>query len=680
MDDQKIKDLLNEIKIPEHDAHAPQEAMKAANNVMDGMKTATSEKNSKKFQGKSKNTGQTRKEPSFIERLFGGRPMSTTRLKAGAALAGVAAIVIGVTMMAKDQSAPYQSAMRPPPPLSSAPGQDVDPAYEEALKEKNKRRAQQAVSSGASAMPSPIGKARVPRPLTDGAAQLPDTHVPQDYVGQEEFEDFADSPVKLVSKEPVSTFSADVDTASYSYVRSSILLGALPPKDSVRVEELINYFKYDYAPADSVEEPFKPTVAVYPSPWNENAKLLHVGIKGFEPDQENRPAANLVFLIDTSGSMNSTNKLPLLQDSFANLVDNLRDDDTVSIVTYAGSSRLVLQPTKGSEKDTIKDAIRGLRSGGGTAGAQGIKTAYDLAQVNFDDEALNRVILATDGDFNIGITNNNELQDFVERKRKDGIFLSVLGFGTGNYKDNRMQTLAQNGNGVAYYIDSKREAKKVFGSDLTGTLYTIAKDVKFQVEFNPERVGQYRLIGYETRQLEREDFNNDKVDAGDIGAGHTVTAIYEYIPAGSKNGWMDENRYDQNAENEKAGETDFSDEIAFLKMRYKLPKEDSSRLITCPITTADVTESIDNISGDLQFAAGVAAFGQKLRGGEYIGEFSWKDVRNLAEKGLEHDPDGLRKEFIEILDNIGDAAKKQKIRDEIQRKQQEIQKLKQELR
>lgn len=709
MDDQQIRDLLNEIKIPEHDARAPMEAMKAATNVMEGMKTASGQKSSKNFQGKSEPPGQTRKEPGLFGKLFGGKLMTNPVFRAATAFVGVGAVIGSLILFTGEEPKPPASALRAPAPLTDAPGRDIDPAYEEALKEKNKQRVERAAQTGASAIPTPVGGPREPIKLpteegggeeyplekwrkaaearkkkdslglsVDANAGLPKQ--PEfEVTGQEEFEDFKDSPIKLVAEEPVSTFSADVDTASYSFVRRTIMAGGLPQKDAVRVEELINYFKYDYAPADSVEEPFKPTFAVYPSPWNESAKLLHIGIRGYEPDEAARPTANLVFLIDTSGSMRSADKLPLLQDSFLKLVDNLRDDDTVSIVTYAGSAAVVLEPTNGSDKEKIKTAIRGLRSGGSTAGAEGIKTAYSLARINFDEDALNRVILATDGDFNVGITNNNELQDFVERKRKDGIFLSVLGFGRGNYKDNRMQTLAQNGNGVAYYIDGKDEADKVFGSDLMGTLYTIAKDVKFQIEFNPQQVKEYRLIGYETRELDREDFNNDKVDAGDIGAGHTVTAIYEYIPAGTQFGWVDENRYSQNDKPAQASETDFNDEIAFLKMRYKLPKEDKSRLITRPVTTGDVAETMDTVSADMRFAASVAAFGQKLRGGEYTGDFSWEDVRTLAENNIGEDKNGLRKGFIEMLNAIGAAEEKQKIRDEIMRKQQEIMELQKQL-
>jgi Ca-activated chloride channel family protein len=343
--------------------------------------------------------------------------------------------------------------------------------------------------------------------------------------GRDKFEHVKINPLKVVKEEPVSTFSVDVDTSSYSFMRASLNNNVLPQKDAVRIEELVNYFPYEYETPSSKETPFKANVAVMPTPWNSKTKLIHIGIKGYQLEHKEKPKANLVFLVDTSGSMNEPNKLPLLKNSLKMLVDSLKAEDSVAIVTYAGSAGVALEPTSVKDKAKILNAIESFNSGGSTAGAEGIRQAYQLAEKNFDKEGVNRVILATDGDFNVGITNPEELKSFVERERSTGIFLSVLGFGRGNYNDTMMQTLAQNGNGVAAYIDNLNEARKVLVDEASSTLFTIAKDVKIQVEFNPARVAEYRLIGYETRMLNREDFNNDKVDAGDIGAGHTVTAL-----------------------------------------------------------------------------------------------------------------------------------------------------------
>ncbi len=469
-------------------------------------------------------------------------------------------------------------------------------------------------------------------------------------VGRDKFEDFKINPIKLVGAEPVSTFSVDVDTASYSFMRRQLNNGVLPQKDAVRVEELINYFDYNYPMPESREQPFKPTVSITPSPWAEGKKLMHIGIKGFDI-QGDRPKSNLVFLLDTSGSMNSPDKLPLVKNSLKMMLDNMNANDTISIVVYAGSAGTVLEPTKAREKRKIIAALDRLSAGGSTAGAAGINLAYQLAEENFDEEAVNRVILATDGDFNVGITNNEELKDFVERKRKTGIFLSVLGFGQGNYNDHMMQTLAQNGNGVAAYIDNLNEARKVLVEEATSSLFTIAKDVKIQVEFNPKAVSEYRLIGYETRALNREDFNNDKVDAGDIGAGHTVTAIYEFTPVGSENVSVDPLRYGE--VEEKAVMTNMNSEYAFLKMRYKLPKESKSKFITTPITDEnDITGVFfedPTILHDIDFATAVAGFGQILKGGQYTGDFTYDDVIKLAQSSKGEDNFGYRAEFINLV-------------------------------
>ena len=482
-------------------------------------------------------------------------------------------------------------------------------------------------------------------------AEVDVQQIPQAQIGRDKFEPIKTNPLKLTEQEPVSTFSVDVDTASYSFMRGSLNQNRLPQKDAVRVEELINYFPYDYAQPEDATQPFKVSTTVMPTPWNANTKLLHIGIKGYELSKQENPKSNLVFLLDTSGSMNQANKLPLLINSFKLLLSTLQDDDTVSIVVYAGSAGTILEPTKVKEKAKIIQALERLRAGGSTAGGQGIRLAYQLAEANYDKDAVNRVLLATDGDFNVGIRSPEELKGFVERKRKSGVFLSVLGFGKGNYNDALMQKLAQSGNGNAAYIDSLSEARKVLVDEASSTLFTIAKDVKIQMEFNPKAVSDYRLIGYETRALKREDFNNDKVDAGDIGAGHTVTAIYEITPTGSEKKSVDPLRYGKDAQSGEATTktTEMQSEYGFLKLRYKLPNEDKSNLIQTPILIADAASSIDSTSTETRFATSVAAFGQLLRGGKYIESFSYDDIIELAQNAKGKDLFGYRAEFINLV-------------------------------
>lgn len=479
-----------------------------------------------------------------------------------------------------------------------------------------------------------------------GADNLPATVSPQE--SGDQFTDFKESPLKVVAEEPVSTFSIDVDTASYSYVRSTLEQGYIPAPDAVRIEELVNYFPYDYPTPTSADAPFQPTVAVYPTPWNKKTELMAIGIKGYVPTVTEDKPSNLTFLIDTSGSMEDANKLPLLRRAFALLVNQLGANDTVSIVVYAGSAGVVLPPTKATDKATILSALDNLSAGGSTAGAEGIELAYRLAEENKVANGINRVILATDGDFNVGIDDPNQLIDFIKTKRDSGVFLSVLGFGMGNYQDDTMQALAQNGNGNAAYIDSFREAQKVLVEEGGSTLETIAKDVKIQVEFNPAMVSEYRLIGYETRALNREDFNNDKVDAGDIGAGHTVTAIYEITPKGSGGELVDPLRYEADPGAAVATSTP-TGELAFLKLRYKLPDEDVSKLIELPIGQSMVLGSIDDASVDTRFATAVAAFGQKLKGSDY-GDISWDAIRSLAQGSRGTDDLGYRAEFMRMID------------------------------
>lgn len=464
--------------------------------------------------------------------------------------------------------------------------------------------------------------------------------------GGDNFAEFEQSSVFVTADNPVSTFSIDVDTASYAYVRRVLEGGQFPQPNAVRVEEMINYFNYDYAAPEAVDVPFKPSVAVYPAPWNENAKLLHIGIKGFQPALvEDRPI-NLVFLIDTSGSMDAPDKLPLLKRSLALLLDQLSDTDTISIVTYAGSAGTVLEPTSVSNKTAILDALRHLRPGGSTAGAAGIAEAYRLAEAAKTPNGVNRVILATDGDFNVGISEPAQLKRFISQRRDAGISLSVLGFGMGNYNDALMQALAQNGDGNAAYIDSFSEARKVLVDEVQGTLMTIARDVKIQVEFNPATVSEYRLVGYETRALAREDFNNDKVDAGDIGAGHTVTAIYEFTPIGAE-GQVDPLRY---GTTKPTVAPQPGDEYAFLKMRYKLPGEETSRLIETPVLVGDSVDNLSLVSDDIRFGAAVAAFGQKLRGDPFADGLSFEALRALAIGARGDDAHGYRAEFISLID------------------------------
>ncbi|MGD1924135.1 MAG: von Willebrand factor type A domain-containing protein [Paracoccaceae bacterium] len=458
--------------------------------------------------------------------------------------------------------------------------------------------------------------------------------------GRDRFEDTEPNQIKVTAEEPVSTFSIDVDTASYAFMRGALMNGVLPPKDAVRIEELINYFPYDYAPPTAGEASFASHVTVMPTPWNDDTKLLHIGIKGYEIPQAEKPRSNLVFLLDTSGSMNQPNKLPLLKNAFRMLVQSLEPEDTVSIVTYAGSAGTVLKPTEVSDQSAILAALDRLHAGGSTAGGEGIRQAYRLAEQSFDAEGVNRVILATDGDFNVGITDPEQLQDFVERKRDSGVFLSVLGFGRGNYNDQLMQVLAQNGNGVAAYIDTLSEARKVLVEEAGSTLFPIAKDVKIQIEFNPATISEYRLIGYETRLLNREDFNNDRVDAGEIGSGHTVTALYEIAPVGSDGARVDPLRYQSQASADGP-----VNEFAFLKMRYKAPDGDTSKLIERSITGSD--EVVPD--AEARFAAAVAAFGQLLKGGRYTGDFSYADVIELANGAKGSDAFGYRAEFVTLV-------------------------------
>jgi len=475
-----------------------------------------------------------------------------------------------------------------------------------------------------------------------------DGNIVKEFPNADEFASFQVNPYKHVSDSPVSTFSADVDTASYSFVRQFVKRGQQPPTDSVRIEEMVNYFDYDYAVPDEEINPFKPSITIVPSPWNAETRLVHIGVQGFTASAqspETRPDMNLVFLIDVSGSMNRPNKLPLLKKSFEPLIKQLGPDDKVSIVTYAGQAGVALVPTSGRHKQAIRDAIDHLGADGSTAGAAGIQTAYELAAKNFDAEGTNRVILATDGDFNVGLSGIEALKAFISDKRDSGIYLSVLGFGQGNLKDHRMQALAQNGNGIAGYIDSLKESRKFFTEDMTKNMLPIANDLKLQVEFNPERVAEYRLLGYETRALKREDFKNDKVDAGDVGQGHAVTAIYEVNPKGLNRAFVDPLRYGQEA---KETNLSFVNEFGFLKIRYKKPGETTSHLMTAAITDSGRYDAIDIAPQPTRFAVAVAAYGLKLRGDRFMDGMSWESVTDLAMRSKGLDPYGHRAEFVEL--------------------------------
>jgi len=456
---------------------------------------------------------------------------------------------------------------------------------------------------------------------------------------------------------PLSTFSIDVDAASYSNVRRILNQGQLPPAGAVRIEEMINYFHYDY-PQPASTDPFSINTEISDAPWNPEHKLVLIGLQGKKIPAANLPASNLTFLIDVSGSMGTANKLPLVRASMKMLVDQLRQEDYVSIVVYAGAAGLVLAPTSGADKTKIKDAIDNLEAGGSTAGGAGIKLAYKTAREHFVKGGNNRVILCTDGDFNVGASSDDDMERLIEEERKSGVFLTVLGYGMGNYKDNKMQKLADKGNGNHAYIDGMSEAKKVLVNEFGGTLFTIAKDVKLQVEFNPAKVQGYRLIGYENRMLAKEDFNNDKKDAGELGSGHTVTAIYEVIPVGIESEFLDDVddlKYQQQTKPAKASD---GNEILTVKFRYKEPDGDVSKLITHPVLDKQV--KLARTSDNFRFAAAVAELGMLLRNSDFKGSASFDDVIKLAKNAKGIDEEGYRAEFIKLAENAKLLAKSTK--------------------
>ncbi|MGI8640338.1 MAG: vWA domain-containing protein [Pyrinomonadaceae bacterium] len=460
----------------------------------------------------------------------------------------------------------------------------------------------------------------------------------------EKYAEIDENPFLETSRAPLSTFSIDVDTASYANVRRYLNDGSLPPKDAVRIEELINYFEYDY-PQPVGNIPFSVNTEVATCAWNAKHKIVSIGLQGRKVSLDNVPPSNLVFLIDVSGSMNEPRRLPLLKDALRILVNQLASKDKVAIVVYAGSSGLVLPSTTAGNKGEILNALNNLSAGGSTNGGQGIQLAYNVAQENFIKNGNNRVILATDGDFNVGLSSDDELVRLIENKRQSGISLSVLGFGTGNTNDSMMEKLADKGNGNYAYIDSQEEALKSLGSQVAGTLYTIAKDVKIQVEFNPALVAGYRLIGYENRLLADKDFNDDKKDAGEIGAGHSVTALYEIVPAGQKieNDGVDDLKYGK----VEPSDTRFSDELLTVKLRYKETNETESKLLTQGLS--DKGNSIENASDNLKFASAAAEFGLILRDSRYKGNASFGNVSNLAESSLGNDLKNYRNDFLNLI-------------------------------
>ncbi|MDP5198138.1 VWA domain-containing protein [Flavobacterium sp. DG2-3] len=455
-----------------------------------------------------------------------------------------------------------------------------------------------------------------------------------------------ENPFESPLKEPLSTFSIDVDNASYTNIRRFINEGQKVPKDAVRVEEMINFFKYKY-PQPEGEHPFAINTEYSDCPWNKNSRLLKIGLQGKNIPMANLPATNLVFLVDVSGSMDEQNKLPLLKESMKVLVKELRPIDKVSIVVYAGSAGVVLEPTSGDNKDEIIEAFDDLHAGGSTAGGEGIELAYKLAQQNFIKEGNNRVVIATDGDFNVGASSDDDMLKLIEQKRESGVFLTVLGFGMGNYKDSKMEILADKGNGNYAYIDNIQEANRFLGKEFKGSMFAIAKDVKIQIEFNPYHVQAYRLIGYENRKLNAEDFKNDKIDAGELGSGHSVTALYEIVPIGVESDYVPSDlKY---TKTHKTTEN-HSDELATVKFRYKKP--DGNKSIEIVNVIADKKTDLENSSQDFKFTTAVSWFGLKLRESKYIANSSSSDIKRLAKSGLSNDEEGYRSEFLRLVDAV----------------------------
>ena len=474
-----------------------------------------------------------------------------------------------------------------------------------------------------------------------------------DQMNDEEYSQFAENKFQLAKTEPLSTFSVDVDAASYSNMRRFINRGSLPEKDAIRVEELVNYFSYNYSEPTGTD-PVKISTEVGVCPWDSQNRLVKIGLKARNIAGDNLPASNFVFLIDVSGSMEGPTRLGLVKSSLKLLVNNLREKDRVAIVVYAGAAGEVLPSTSGANKQKIREALDNLSAGGSTAGGEGIQLAYKIAKKNLIKNGNNRIILCTDGDFNVGVSSNNGLQKLIEEERKSGVFLSILGYGMGNYKDDKMQTLAQAGNGNHAYIDNLQEANKVLVNEFGATMYTVAKDVKLQIEFNPGKVQAYRLVGYETRLLNKEDFNDDTKDAGEMGAGHTVTAFYEVIPVGVKSnliGNVDPLKYQKNMDINPAVYNAQPD-LLTVKLRYKEPNSDTSKKIEVPL----IDNNGDNVSDDFRFASAVAMFAQLIKDSQYKGVGSYDKAIALAQKGFGSDEQGYRREFVRLMETAKGLA------------------------
>lgn len=502
-----------------------------------------------------------------------------------------------------------------------------------------------------------------PTPPPPGASALMAMAAPPGTAQQERYADVPANPVHAVAEQPVSTFSVDVDTASYANVRRFLERGELPPTDAVRVEELLNYFRYDYPQPTDPATPFTVHAEVLPAPWQAGRRLLHIGLQGRSLPQRERPPLNLTLLIDVSGSMGAPDKLPLVRKVLKEALDRFGASDTLSMVVYAGAAGVVLPPTAGDQRGRILDALDSLDAGGSTAGGEGLRLAYDLAQRGYAPGKVNRVMILTDGDFNVGVTDPAQLEDLVARERERGIYLSVLGFGSGNYDDALMQRLAQRGNGIAAYIDSVAEGRKVLGEDFAGSMLPIADDVKVQVEFNPRRVREYRLVGYETRMLRREDFANDRVDAGDVGSGHSVTAIYEIVTTDAPGAaaFNEPLRYPQApraGDGVGGGGGGGTDELAFVRVRYKLPGAPESRLIERPVTARDAHDALGAASESARFAAAVAGYGLLLRRDPFVERgFGWPQVVALADGARGADPQGHRSGFVQLARAAEAAAR-----------------------
>jgi Ca-activated chloride channel family protein len=571
----------------------------------------------------------------YVVALLGGCSPSNPLPVAGKAADEKPAVSNTVQEPAK--SADKEAAPPPQPvPAGVTPPAPSAPALVGAGLEKRAQEVKQSTVAVSAAHQAPAR-----------SAELDALRPPSQPTDRENYAQIEENPVKPVAEQPVSTFSIDVDTGSYANVRRFLNSGRLPPRAAVRIEEMINYFDYDYPAPASRQPPFQVSTELASAPWNPKTTLLAIGIKGYQLPQNQLPPANLVFLIDVSGSMNAPDKLELLKPAMKLLIKQLRREDKVAIVVYAGAAGMVLEPTQGSDKAKIEAAIDRLAAGGSTNGGAGIQLAYALARQGFIDQGVNRVILATDGDFNVGTVNFDALKELVETQRKSGIALTALGFGTGNYNDRLLEQLADAGNGNYAYIDTLREANKVLVEQMSATLLTIAKDVKIQIEFNPALVEEYRLIGYENRVLRREDFNNDAVDAGDIGAGHTVTALYEIALKGSGGSLTEPLRYSGTTAN--PAESARGDEIAFLRLRYKQPDSDASQLQEWPIQRRQLAEKWQATSERFRFAAAVAGFGQLLRGGRHTALFGYDEVLAIARGARGEDPFGYRGEFLTLV-------------------------------